>query len=159
MFARPIPDSALDALRYDPGTGHFHYVTPRKLAGKRAGTINHKGYVIIGHARRKYMAHRLAWYFVHGEQPEIIDHINHNPSDNRIANLRNVTNAENLLNMCKQPGVNWVRFADRHGRLAYRYVQARYRSRTIYTGKSILLAWYHRIMAERADHPIGLPSP
>ena len=33
-----------------------------------------------------------------------------------------------------------------------------YRRRYVYNGKSILLAHFHRIMAERADHPIGLPS-
>jgi hypothetical protein len=27
----------------------------------------------------------------------------------------------------------------------------------LYQGKSILIAWYRRIMAEREDHPISLP--
>jgi hypothetical protein len=44
-------------------------------------------------------AHRVAWMLVHGRWPiEYIDHINGERTDNRIANLRECTNAENQQN-------------------------------------------------------------
>lgn len=35
---------------------------------------------------------------VHGWNPDQMDHINGNPGDNRLANLRSVTNAQNRMN-------------------------------------------------------------
>jgi hypothetical protein len=50
-----------------------------------------------------YLAHRLAWFYVHGNWPtKLIDHINGNKTDNRIANLRDVEGSLNNLN-CHTP--------------------------------------------------------
>ena len=142
---KTIPDSVRDVLDYDPDTGLF----------ARAGSVpiakpSPDGYIRIGISGRRYLAHRLAWFFVHGTTPQIIDHINHNKTDNRIANLRNVTQSCNLLNRRDSVGVRW---RTKDGK---RVVRARYRDKTVYSGKSILLAWHRRIMAEREDHPIAL---
>ncbi|WP_162475414.1 HNH endonuclease signature motif containing protein [Candidatus Erwinia dacicola] len=53
--------------------------------------------------KREYV-HRVVWEIHHGEIPEgmVIDHINGNPSDNRIENLRCVSQQINLLNKRKQ---------------------------------------------------------
>jgi hypothetical protein len=46
------------------------------------------------------LAHRAAWAIVHGEWPsDQIDHVNGNPADNRLENLRIVTSRENSMNM------------------------------------------------------------
>lgn len=46
-----------------------------------------------------FYAHRVIWAIVYGRWPDgEIDHINGNPSDNRITNLRIVTSAENSQN-------------------------------------------------------------
>ena len=47
------------------------------------------------------LAHRVVWILTHGEIQEgmVIDHINRDPSDNRIENLRCVSQAVNLSNV------------------------------------------------------------
>jgi hypothetical protein len=70
-----------------------------RYAGKRALTAdNGRGYrkgKILGVA---YRAHRVAWAMYYGKWPQIIDHENGVKDDNRIVNLRSVTNSVNLKN-------------------------------------------------------------
>jgi len=90
-------------LRYDPLTGHFYWCSTRRgraFKGAIAGTVTEQGYIKITCLRRKFLGHRLAWLFVYGRWPNSqIDHINRDKTDNRIANLREVTNAQNHHNM------------------------------------------------------------
>lgn len=90
-------------LSYDQQTGEFTWLVDRGTrlrAGARAGGTNAEGYRQIGIDRRYYFAHRLAWFYVHGELPAgCIDHINGCRTDNRIANLRVVTVRENNFNI------------------------------------------------------------
>ena len=82
-------------LTYDPETGLFSWnALPGRGRIHRAGLISGAGqpstggYLTIrvdGHLHR---AHRLAWYYVHGEWPATIDHINRVKTDNRLSNLR-----------------------------------------------------------------------
>lgn len=71
-----------------------------RYAGKRA--LYHKslkGY-LLGRIHSMYFsAHRVVWALHHGAWPTMfIDHINGNPADNRIENLRDVSNSENARN-------------------------------------------------------------
>ena len=92
-----------EVLNYDPDTGIFTWIKPpsrRVGVNDPAGTILNIGYIHISIDRKRYVAHRLAWFFTHGEWPkEQMDHINHNRIDNRISNLRCVSYAENRKNM------------------------------------------------------------
>ena len=46
-----------------------------------------------------YLGHRLAWFLHYGKQSEfLIDHINRDPSDNRIVNLRECSHLQNNAN-------------------------------------------------------------
>jgi hypothetical protein len=156
MAARIIPDSIRDVLNYDPETGDltWKHNKGRAKVGAVAGSPCNNGYIQIKHERILYKAHRLAWFLANGEQPEEIDHINRNKADNRLCNLRNVTKSLNQLNS-KATGITW-RLIKRSG---YTYVRATYRQKHLYTGPNLMVAHYRRIMAERADHPIGLPAP
>jgi hypothetical protein len=99
-------DQLKDALHYEPETGIFTWrIRPSKsiLPGMVAGCTEKRiGYVTIGIAGKVYKAHRLAWLYVHGVWPSgLIDHINCQKADNRIANLREVTASGNSQNVNK----------------------------------------------------------
>lgn len=56
-------------------------------------------YTIIKIKQKKYLAHRLAWLYAHGEFPlDQIDHIDGDGFNNRLINLRCVDAAENGKN-------------------------------------------------------------
>lgn len=107
-------------LDYDPETGIFTWKVSTSnsvKAGGITGCPNGLGYLRIKVLSRAYRAHRLAWLHHFGEWPkDQLDHINRNRSDNRIANLREVTNKQNHQNKSKpsnntsgHPGVSWHR--------------------------------------------------
>jgi hypothetical protein len=86
-------------LSYNPETGLFTRLQRRTNALPIAGSVRTDGYLSIFVDGCAYPAHRLAWFFVHGEWPERrLDHRNGNKCDNRIANLREATHSENLQN-------------------------------------------------------------
>jgi hypothetical protein len=87
-------------LNYDAETGIFTWkVETKKIKnGQEAGYIRKDGYKSIGINKKYYMAHRLAWLYVHGYIPKVIDHSNHNLIDNSINNLRECTTTQNQWN-------------------------------------------------------------
>ena len=101
-------------LSYDKDTGVFTRLVGRPNAKKDsvAGHMNKSGYVEIFINSKKYLAHRLAWWFEHGYLPSgPVDHINRNKSDNRIANLRASTfkeNSENRSLVSKVSKTGWT---------------------------------------------------
>jgi hypothetical protein len=117
-------------VSYDPESGIFVWL-PRKggnrltrtwntrFAGRECGIVTSKGYRVIGFyydaKHRTLKSHRLAWLIVYGDLPEgEIDHINRDRADNRIANLRDVSQFINKRNMTMKrnntsgiTGVSW----------------------------------------------------
>lgn len=73
-------------------------------AGDRTGSVLNNGYMMIKVDNENHTAHRLAWFYVNGTWPiNQIDHIDCNPLNNSIDNLRDVSQFENKQNMrtCK----------------------------------------------------------
>jgi len=95
-------------LRYDPETGHLWWL--RWPGGKArldqpAGTTRPDGRRQIKVCGRAFKAHRVCWSLHYGAWPEgDIDHINADPADNRLENLREATKTENNRNQCKRTG-------------------------------------------------------
>ena len=126
MAIKTLPSRALlhQLLRYDIGTGNLIWL-PRtegsviknrhregwnsRYAGTIAGHVKPLprgyGYVHIAIQGTIFRAHRLVWLYVRGEPvPDIIDHIDHDPLNNRIENLRAATAAQNRANSFARGG-------------------------------------------------------
>jgi hypothetical protein len=91
-----------ELVHCDPDAGVFTWIKPtsfRVSAGDIAGSVSDEGYVFVTIDGYRHRAHRLVWMWVHGRWPvDFLDHINGNKSDNRISNLREVSNSLNMQN-------------------------------------------------------------
>ncbi len=94
-------DELKEYLSYDKDTGLFTWLVNkgRAKAGSIAGSNTSDGYRQLKFKGVQYLLHRLAWFYVYGEWPkQLIDPINRIKNDNRIINLRDVSNRENCSN-------------------------------------------------------------
>jgi hypothetical protein len=94
-------DKLKELLDYNPDTGIFTW--KERISNIKQGTIAGKydknWYVVITINNKKYLAHRLAWLYMEGYFPENqIDHIDRNKSNNKWANLREVSQVCNSRN-------------------------------------------------------------
>jgi hypothetical protein len=89
-------------LVYNPCTGDFTWLkSPANIIkiGDKAGKIVKSRYCSIQLKGERYPAHRLAWLYMYGEWPkQHIDHIDGNPFNNKINNLRECTPQTNQRN-------------------------------------------------------------
>ena len=132
-------------LAYSPETGEFTWLktSGKGYAGRIAGTRHAKGYITISVRGRMMLAHRVAWLFVNGKWPsQQIDHVNGDKADNRIANLREATNAQNHCNRGPQKnntsgvkGVYWFK------------PNRQWKAQIQVGGKQITLGYFHEFDA------------
>jgi hypothetical protein len=98
-------DRVKELLSYDPETGLLAWrvnVGKRTRAGEVAGCLRKDGRVVVRLDYQLHYAYRLVWAIVHGRWPaEMIDHINGDPSDNRLVNLREASASLNNQNARK----------------------------------------------------------
>jgi hypothetical protein len=102
---KPMPprDVIWELLSYDPQTGKFrwnerpmkyfereqdHLTWNSKFAGAPALDSRRSGYRYGSIFGENYTAHRVAWFYVTGEEPDEIDHKDGNRANNRFTNLR-----------------------------------------------------------------------
>ena len=98
-----LADELKKFISYDQDTGLFLWLKTRSRtakAGMNAGSQDNHGYINIMFQRKMHKAHRLAWLYIYGSYPDgQIDHINGDRLDNRISNLRVVSNKQNQENI------------------------------------------------------------
>jgi len=118
-------------FRYDPETGRFAW---RKLRSSRSqpigealGSINGNGYRLLTIDGKNYKASRLAWLYVYGQWPQNnLDHIDRDRLNDRIANLRDVSQSVNALNRAL-PSKLGIRGVSLNGK--------KYKARIVYAGR------------------------
>ena len=120
---------ARELLTYDPETGILTWKVSRgkAVAGREAGMLNRiTGYISTGISKRYYRNSRLAWLIHHGRWPDnYLDHIDGDRTNNKIANLRDVSASVNLQNLrnamsSNKLGVLGVIAVKRKGYVKYR---------------------------------------
>lgn len=93
-----------ERLHYDVFSGVFTWLVspaPTVFIGDIAGWAN-EGYTQICVDNQAYYASWLAWLYAYGRLPikgKMIDHIDHNGTNNKLANLREVIEPENHKNL------------------------------------------------------------
>ena len=144
----------LENMRYDGDTG----VLERRLGNgiwrvcsNRGGSG--KGYATVRVFGKTYKYHRICWLLANGgiDQRLVIDHINGNKVDNRLCNLRLVTNTENLRNSKSH----------RNGRLLGCYwnkKDKRWRAQIIIDGKLKYLGNFSTEIEAHEAYLAALPS-
>ena len=88
-------------LKLDPETGFLYWRIPGRgrQMGRPAGSRDRRGYITLRIDYDRIRAHNIVWLLTHGSWPiNELDHINHNTSDNRPENLRDVSASENNFN-------------------------------------------------------------
>lgn len=133
---RPLPSAEYlrERLNYDPDTGILRWRTGH-CPGKETGKATWLGYRLVGLPTGQFPAHRVIWKLVYDLEPEYIDHLDGNRSNNALANLRSVTRAENARNArMRKDNSSGICGVDHH--------HGKWRARIHYNGKSVLLGYF-----------------
>src|SRR5579871_2855751 len=102
MKALPPQSRLRELLDYDGETGMFRWKDNsnwRRNSGWFVGAHDQEGYAKLRVDQKIYLAHRLAWAWMFGDETfGELDHINGKRDDNRLSNLRAVSRQENGRN-------------------------------------------------------------
>lgn len=116
-----------DLFHYDKEDGNLVWrsngYNNRPLKGKIAGRVSKSGRRQVKINNKLYYNHRVVWLYHYGYLPEgCIDHVDRNPLNNRLENLREVSTMCNVRNSTlKKKGLSSVRgvhWAKRHNKWA-----------------------------------------
>ena len=85
-------------FEYKDGNLYWKNPVHKKNLGKIAGYDNGYGYKKVDIKGKQYYVHRIVYLIQHGTMPKLIDHIDGNPSNNAIENLREANSSQNMMN-------------------------------------------------------------
>lgn len=111
----PTQMKLLSVFNYNEKTGDLtsRLAVTGKPSGSVVGYQHGQGYLSVFLGGKEYLVHRIIWLMKTGYWPKQVDHKNHNRSDNRWTNLREVVSRDNQLNTGlkrnNSSGVNGVR--------------------------------------------------
>ena len=102
-------------FRYENGVLYWKKPTSTRIkSGSKAGCINSNGYMRMGLNGKDIYNHQVIFLYFNGYIPDNIDHIDGNPLNNNIENLRECNQTQNLYNKSMQinntsgvKGVHW----------------------------------------------------
>lgn len=96
----PYTQDELKAMfEYRDGALFWRAARRNVAINKESGSSAHlQGYRIISIKNANYYAHRLIWKMFNNEEHGFIDHIDQDPSNNKIENLRLISQSQNLHN-------------------------------------------------------------
>ncbi len=126
MTPYPSRSALLEIFSYDPDTGILTRRIPRgnRTTGAEVGHPCSKGYLQVRVGRKTLSVARIAYIIAYDANPEQIDHINRNRTDNRLCNLRASSQTLNARNKSVQKnnstGTAGVSFDAQSGRFKVR---------------------------------------
>lgn len=101
-----------DVFEYQNGELFWKINVGNKKIGNKAGTKTALGYIKVTYLKKSYLVHRIIFAIQNGFMPEFIDHVDGNPSNNLISNLREATKKQNgynrKLNLNNKSGIKGI---------------------------------------------------
>ena len=95
----PTQECLNELFEYRDGNFYWKKRTSNRInIGDKAGTLCDRGYIRVFVNGKGYKLHRLIFLMRYGYLPKIIDHIDGNTSNNKVENLREATQSQNLCN-------------------------------------------------------------
>ena len=85
---------------FDYKNGELYWKAKKSgvTVGMKAGSDSGNGYITLQINGKNYKLHRIIFMMHYGYLPKYLDHIDGNPSNNSIENLRECTHQENVWN-------------------------------------------------------------